>query len=220
MLKAFVNENRDDWDDYLPYLTMAYSATVHESTNCTPNLMMFGRENSLPIDVMMGPPPRHKDKYTCPVEYVEWLRQTMAHVHEHARQHLKTSARRQKRYYDQSANPTEYSPGQYVWRWYPPAAKQKLGKGWTGPYKVIASPTSYHLNNQQTPDGEVKKVHIDQVKPHLGRTPTIWQNHTNQTMPESQDIGISEFLLVYRNLNILSPYKLNLPHHLNFSHSL
>ena len=56
MLKAFVNENRDDWDDYLPYLTMAYRATVHESTNCTPDLMMFGRENSLPIDVMMGPP--------------------------------------------------------------------------------------------------------------------------------------------------------------------
>ena len=89
--------------------------------------------------------------------------------------------------------PTPYSPGQYVWRWYPPAAKQKHGKAWTGPYKVIASPTPYHLNIQQTPDGEVKKVHIDQVKPHLGRTPTIWQNHTlDQNMPEPQDSVVTE----------------------------
>ena len=87
MLKAFVNEYRDDWDDYLPYLPMAYRATVHDSTNWTPNLMMFGRESHLPIDVMMGPPPRLENKYTCPVKYVEWLRQMMAYVHEHARQH-------------------------------------------------------------------------------------------------------------------------------------
>ena len=27
MLSAFVNDNRDDWDDHLPYLMMAYRAT-------------------------------------------------------------------------------------------------------------------------------------------------------------------------------------------------
>ena len=48
----------------------------------------------------------------------------MAQVHEHPQQHLDSSAK-QKSYYDQSANPTKYSPEQYVW--YPPAAKSKLG---------------------------------------------------------------------------------------------
>ena len=27
MLSAFVNGNKDDWDDHLPYLMMAYKAT-------------------------------------------------------------------------------------------------------------------------------------------------------------------------------------------------
>ena len=25
----------------------------------------------------------------------------------------------------------------WVWRWYPPKAKEKLGLGWTGPFKVV-----------------------------------------------------------------------------------
>ena len=63
MLKSFINDNRNDWDDHLPYLCMAYRATPHESTGCSPNLMMFGQENNLPIDVMAGFSPKIQTKY-------------------------------------------------------------------------------------------------------------------------------------------------------------
>ena len=33
VLSAFVNDNRDDWGDHLPYLMNAYRATPHVSTN-------------------------------------------------------------------------------------------------------------------------------------------------------------------------------------------
>ena len=59
MLKAFVNENRDDWDDHLPYLMMAYRSSPHESTFLSPNIVMFGDECTLPVDLMVGSPPRH-----------------------------------------------------------------------------------------------------------------------------------------------------------------
>lgn len=39
MLSAFVNENRDDWDDHLPYIMMGYRATLHKSTSCSLNLL-------------------------------------------------------------------------------------------------------------------------------------------------------------------------------------
>lgn len=39
MLSAFVNENRDDWDDQLACIMMGYRATLHKSTNCCPNLL-------------------------------------------------------------------------------------------------------------------------------------------------------------------------------------
>jgi hypothetical protein len=76
MLSMFVNENRADWDDLLPYIMMAYRATVHESTGFSPNQMMFGREISCPLDLMVGLPPDYRESI-CVVEYVEWLRRAI-----------------------------------------------------------------------------------------------------------------------------------------------
>ena len=56
MLKTLVNEARDDWDHLLPYVTMAYRATPQDSTGCSPNMLMLGRELNLPLDVIVGCP--------------------------------------------------------------------------------------------------------------------------------------------------------------------
>ena len=103
MLKAFINENRDDWDDHLPYLMMAYRSSPHESTGLSPNMMIFGNEATLPVDLMVGAPPRHDLRYKCRVEYVEWLRKTIARAHESARKQLGVTAKHQKNYYDAKA---------------------------------------------------------------------------------------------------------------------
>ena len=42
MLRSFCDSEKSDWDNHLPYVMMAYQATVQESTWCTPNLLMFG----------------------------------------------------------------------------------------------------------------------------------------------------------------------------------
>ena len=70
MLSAFVNKERDDWDGHLPYVTMAYRATVHESTKFSPNRLMLGRETNSPLDLMVGPPP-NSEKNACYGEYVD-----------------------------------------------------------------------------------------------------------------------------------------------------
>jgi len=177
MIKAFVNENRDDWDDHLPLLMMAYRSSPHESTGMSPNLMMFGEELPLPIDLMVGAPPRHENYHRCRVEYVEWLRQTISRAHEFARDHLGVAANRQKSYYDHRSRPAEYAVGSFVWYWYPPKANRKLGKGWTGPYRVMARPTEIHCLLQLVPGVDPKRVHINQLKPHLGRTPPSWADY-------------------------------------------
>jgi hypothetical protein len=83
MLSMFVDEHQRDWDDHLPYVMMAYRTSVHESSGCTPNLLMFGREISLPIDIMVGLPPQ-EDKM-CAVEYVQWVQNTLRHAYEFAK---------------------------------------------------------------------------------------------------------------------------------------
>lgn len=71
MLSLLVNESRNDWDENLPYVLMAYRATTHDSTHCSPNLLMTGREMNLPIDIMTGTSVMSS---SCPIQYVEWVK--------------------------------------------------------------------------------------------------------------------------------------------------
>ena len=55
-LSMFVEAHQKDWDQYIPYLLMAYRTAVHESTKCTPTKLMMGREIRVPIDLVFGRP--------------------------------------------------------------------------------------------------------------------------------------------------------------------
>ena len=44
MLSSYVNEHHTNWDILLPYVMMAYRSAEHETTVCTPNRLMLGRE--------------------------------------------------------------------------------------------------------------------------------------------------------------------------------
>ena len=49
MLAMFAGEHKDDWDDLLPPVMMAYRSSVHESTGFSPYRLMFGEECMLPM---------------------------------------------------------------------------------------------------------------------------------------------------------------------------
>ena len=184
MLKAYVNKEKTDWDDHLPYLCMAYRATPHESTGCTPNLMMFGVENSMPIDVMAGIPPGPQSDASCPTEYVEWLRGTLEKVHQFADSHLEKSAKRQKHHYDLRSKPANYQVGDLVWRWYPPAARGKLSRGWVGPYKVVGMNNTVNVDIYDPQKQSVQRVHVNSLKPYHGPTPPIFIDSPSQSERE------------------------------------
>ena len=56
MLSKFVQESQRNWDQILPLLAMVYRSAIHESTGCTPNELMVGRDVKLPVDFMFGSP--------------------------------------------------------------------------------------------------------------------------------------------------------------------
>ena len=113
---------------------LAYHSTVHESTGCTPNQMVFGREVTLPVNLMFGSPPQAGDMPACPVIYVEWLRAALENTFGYTRQNLRKSAERQKR------------------------------SGWTGPYLVtnVISDLVYEI--QLSRKSKPKVVHADDLK--------------------------------------------------------
>lgn len=56
---------------------MAYRAAVHDSTKCSPNVLMLGWEIDFTIDIIAQNPPNCIEE-TCVVEYVEFVQEDMA----------------------------------------------------------------------------------------------------------------------------------------------
>lgn len=171
-LRIVVGDHEEEWDEYIPYVTAAYRHTRHESTGFTPFFLMYGRNVNLPIDLQVGSPP--KETPECTNEYVLWLQETIQEAHQLARKHTKQAAERQKNYYDSRFHPYHFQVGQFVWRYYPLLARRKLTKGWTGPYKIHATPNPHHCLIQSKPGGKIIKVHCDQLKVYRGIQPRGW----------------------------------------------
>ena len=51
-LQKLANEHLDDRDDVLDNILFVYRSSQHDSTKCTPFLLMYGREARLPIDLI------------------------------------------------------------------------------------------------------------------------------------------------------------------------
>ena len=54
MLASKIGYDSPLWKQYLPYCLMAYNATTQALTGCTPNMLCFGEELTLPVDIMFG----------------------------------------------------------------------------------------------------------------------------------------------------------------------
>ena len=170
MLSMFVNSHQNDWDTYLPMLTMAYRATPHSSTHVSPYCLLFGREITLPVDVMFGKPAAEHVHYNTINEYVSNLQDSMEKVHAYARQRLRCAAKTQKSTYDKTLYGKPYSPGQLVWLYTPVKKKgisRKLARPWTGPFTVVKSlnDVTYLIQKSKTS----KIVHFNRLKMYRGK---------------------------------------------------
>lgn len=54
VVRAFVNVEQTDWDEYLPVLELAMNSAKQASTGYSPFQMVYGREAVLPIDVKLN----------------------------------------------------------------------------------------------------------------------------------------------------------------------
>ena len=109
---------------------------------------------------MVGPPPNTTTK-TCPIQYIELVESAMAITNDFVLKNLGTAAKRQTSYYDQRLKPRQYKKGDWVWRFYPPAANQKINRGWAGLYLVIKRVQETNYLIQIGPDKPIINVHVD-----------------------------------------------------------
>ena len=176
LLRSYVEENPQAWEDHLPFVTMAYRSTSHESTKCSPNLLMFGEEIRLPVDLMFSSTALEEERPVCPFEYVEWLRNSTRHAFAKAHEYLKQSAERQKRSYDKNTCLRKFEVGEFVWIFSPPSMRDKFGRGWKGPYLIVDKLNDVNYVVQENPTARLITLHVDHLKSYKHETPENWSN--------------------------------------------
>ena len=167
MLRPLVNENQDDWDDQCDFVAHAYNSTIHASTNCTPNMLVFGDDIIMPADIVFGvvgvdsEPP-------CGVLFVESLRDNLKNAYELARRSLLKNARWQKVGYDTGLKYRQHKVGDWVTRQHEPIRNKKLRYDYDGPWQVIRviSETTCVIRNKR---GKPQTSHVDRLRPYKGR---------------------------------------------------
>ena len=177
MLGKVVQENQRDWDDRLPYVMAAYRASRHESTKYSPNMLVFGRKNRAPADLVLEPIYGEQGHYDSMDDYVYDVQAKIREAHHLAREHLRTAAERRKDAYDIKVKDTRFCEGQWVWYLLPRRFVGRYPK-WTrnyqGPYLVIQviPPCDYKI--QRTKRAAPIVVHGDKLKLCYGETPPSW----------------------------------------------
>ena len=181
MLSKICDSDHENWDDHLPYVMCAYRSTVNESTGCSPNSVIFGREITMPVDLMYTSP-TDQPGYNCPVEYVEWVQQALNKNYELARISMQRSALRQKQYYDQRAQSREFKVGDWVLRLYPPLSQDKLNYKFIGPFLITTQLGEVTFLVQKEEGSRCISVHADDLKLYRGDdTPQSWLVDTVDT---------------------------------------
>ena len=177
MLGKTVTCHQRDWDIRLPFVMAAYRASRHDSTKYTPNMLVLGRENRAPADLVMGPVKGEEEHYDSYDDYVCELQSRMRSAHHLAREHLRTAAERRKEAYDVKVKDVQFKIGQWVWYLVPRkfvGRYPKWTKNYQGPYLVVNTipPCDYLIQRSRRTAPIV--VHGDKLKLCYSDTPPSW----------------------------------------------
>ena len=105
-----------------------------------------------------------------------------------AHERSKKAALRQKRNYGKRVSLNEMQEDDWVWYFYPPKAKQKLGQGWTGPYLVTHKVSDVLYQIQASSSSRPKIVHVDNFRAYEAEImPNDWRHLLSTNKTNSDD---------------------------------
>ena len=168
MLATSTDKHPFDWEQQLRNVCMAYNSSVQSSTGFTPFYLMFGRQASLPVDIIYGTStPDNEDQGVG--QFAINLKKNMTEAFSLVRENMSKHHMHQKILYDEKIHGKPYKAGDWVWLHSPIVSRgssRKLNCPWKGPYSVVKkiSDVTYriqHLQNRR--DRQV--VHFNRLKP-------------------------------------------------------
>ncbi len=126
-------------------------------------MMVYGKENSMPCDIMYGQTGAvYNRQYSCFCEYVNKLRTNTVSAYVRGWQAMGIAANSQRVYHDKDTATRFFKPGDWVLYWNKLKSLQTLSSGWTRPFVVVEKVTPVDYTIQFAPDGQKKTVHCDE----------------------------------------------------------
>lgn len=169
-MRAFVQDEPENWDHYIAFAMHSYNNTPHSTTGYTPHELMFGFKAELPINLTNKPQPTYNYD-----NYISELRYRLQHTHRIARQNLTDRMHSNKKYYDKKVNMPSFNVGDRVL-----LRKQKRDNKYDHPYengwtiqKMLTPVTADIVKN-----GHRRRAHVDALI-HEGDQATIETTELN-----------------------------------------
>ena len=160
----------------------------HETTGCSPNYLMLGREVATPLDVMYEIPSCVKD---IPENRWAWdLKEKMELAHTFVRENVPGAMLRQKSLHDQKTFWHKCNAGDEVYVFFPrhlPGQSPKFSNFWRGPFKVLEKCTEVTYKVSCGPRGRLQVIHVDRMR---AKKSQLLENETAESY--TSNIGSAE----------------------------
>ena len=174
MLACYVNQEPDQWDIFLPFVTLAYNTAKQATLKENPFYLFYGREAILPNEIMLS------KRYRFEEDLGKTYSQQWQRAFDLTRNHLLQAQAKQKSYYDDGSRPSDYQVDDLVLLRVA-ETQGKFGNNWEGPFRVtkVLSDLTYEIarlhivSNRQL---NIQTVHCNRLKKYLPRNPNIFNS--------------------------------------------
>ena len=171
-LRAYTTEFQSNWHEYLQSVMLSYRTTpATQSTRCTPYMLMFDKECSLPIDVALL---NQEHRPLAPNEHYQKLRTRIKMSSELAAKNLQLAQQASKLRYDKTVHSPTFKLGDHVLLKVNTTKKglsPKLRPKFQGPCYIVNvnQNNTYQLRNCDTNNVRRGRMHANQLKMYLKR---------------------------------------------------
>lgn len=163
MLKAYADDCKGIWDEFLPAIEHAYNTAVHASTGYTPYFLVFGQDPVTPLALAHS---TALGEVAVPAvqEFLDNIHVAVQAVHDH----LEAQRERNAHYANRHRMDGSFKVGEQVLLAVPEDQKdkkKKLDPRFEGPYTILAqtSPVNYKLHLSSA-DRRHPVVHVSRLR--------------------------------------------------------